>query len=232
MQEAQGALLHGQGFAGLVAVQQLRRLLDLMDGGLYRIEMIVKRLLSLSKHQVVQLAPTPVDEVIREARTFVDAKVAKHHVEIVTELPPERVYALAARQQLEQALINLMLNALDSLPDGGRLVLRVSPPDPHRGTLTITVCDSGAGMTPEQREHIFEPFFSTKTSYGGTGLGLAVVLRIVEAHQGRIEVESAPGQGSTFMLELPSATPQALAAVPEPVPVPAGVPPQEMPDAG
>jgi len=195
--------------------QQLRQMLDLMDGGLYRIEMIVKRLLSLSKEHVAQLAPTPVDEVVEEAKLFVEGKVAKNQVELVTDLPSEQVYALADRQQLVQALINLMLNAVDSMPEGGRLTVGV--PAPHRGTLTIAVSDTGSGMTPEEIDHVFEPFYSTKSGRG-TGLGLAIVSRIVEAHHGRTRVVSTPGEGSTLEIELPTIVPEATdAAAPEPV---------------
>jgi signal transduction histidine kinase len=193
--------------------QQLRQMLDLTEGGLYRIEMIVRRLLSLSKDQVLQLAPTPVDEVVREASLFVESRVARNHIETVTDLPAEPVYALADHQQLVQALINLMLNAADAMPDGGRMTLHASKPDTHRGTLTIAVSDTGSGMTPQEREHIFEPFYSTKGRSSGTGLGLAVVSRIVEAHQGRVDVTSTLGRGSTFSMELPVAVPESAGAV-------------------
>ena len=93
------------------------------------------------------------------------------------------------------------------MPDGGNLTLRVeknkSPDDNayHRHFITITIADTGVGITSEDREQIFNPFFSTKDH--GTGLGLAIAHNIVKAHQGTIDVESQPGQGTTFTVNLP-----------------------------
>ena len=186
--------------------EQVRRMLDLMDTGLYRIEMTVKRLLSLSKDQVAELCPTCLGDVVREATMFVESRLDRNHIELVTDVPDRRASALADRQQLVQVTINLMLNAIDAMPDGGRLTVRVNGPDVERGPLTLSVSDTGAGMDSERVRRIFEPFYSTKTGHGGTGLGLAVVTRIVEAHQGRITVTSEPGEGSTFTIELPTAS--------------------------
>ena len=111
-------------------------------------------------------------------------------------------------ESLREACTNLVLNAVDALPNGGaiRLVGR------RKGArVVVEVIDTGVGMTPEVRARLFEPFFSTKGERG-TGLGLPMVFGIVERHGGEIAVESAPGQGATFRLLLPAATPTASAA--------------------
>jgi signal transduction histidine kinase len=124
---------------------------------------------------------------------------------------------LADRVRLEQMLINLALNARDAMPDGGKLTIDTAPAlvdetgaDARPGLApghyaALTVADTGTGISPEVREHIFEAFFTTKPAERGTGLGLATVHSIVEEAGGSIEVESTPGGGTTFRILLPAA---------------------------
>ena len=107
-------------------------------------------------------------------------------------------YILGDPSQLQQAFLNIFLNAMDAMPKGGEL--RIST-QTENGWLTIRIEDTGLGMTKEQLEHIFEPFYTTKES--GTGLGLAITKRIVEDHKGRIWVSSEPNRGSAFEISLP-----------------------------
>ena len=100
--------------------------------------------------------------------------------------------------QLQQAFLNLFLNAMDAMPKGGELRVSTSR---ENSWLTIRIEDTGVGMTKEQLDHIFEPFYSTKE--GGTGLGLAITKRIIEDHKGKIKVASNTGKGSTFEILLP-----------------------------
>ncbi len=100
---------------------------------------------------------------------------------------------------LSRAMINLVENAIQAMPDGGRLEVSVSASD---GTsVEIAVSDNGVGLDPEVKRRLFEPYFSTKSS--GTGLGLAIARRAIEAHNGTIEVDSAPGEGTRFRIRLP-----------------------------
>jgi two-component system nitrogen regulation sensor histidine kinase NtrY len=107
---------------------------------------------------------------------------------------------LADPRVLGRALINLIENALQAMPGGGTLTVGARPDPPTRGAV-VFVADTGPGLDPDVRRHLFEPYFSTKSS--GTGLGLSIVKRSVEAHGGSIEVESAPDRGTTFSLHLP-----------------------------
>ena len=106
---------------------------------------------------------------------------------------------VADASQLQQVLVNLVVNAIQAMPDGGRLTIATQ----HRAsTAILRIADTGLGMSAEVRERVFLPFFTTKDVNEGTGLGLAVAHGIVAAHGGKIGVESRPGQGSCFEVEI------------------------------
>ncbi|HSW44947.1 MAG TPA: ATP-binding protein [Phycisphaerae bacterium] len=183
-------------------IEQTRRLLDLMESGLFRIEMIVRRLLTMSRDEPVNLAPIRLDEIVQDAVEFVRPRFQRHGVEFLADFPGQPVFAKADRVQLVQVLINLMINAADAMPDGGRLVVRCRSADDGRLAI-LEMSDTGHGIAPEHLPHVFEPFYTTKGK--GTGLGLSVVARIIEAHGGSIDVTSEPGCGTLFRIELPGA---------------------------
>jgi signal transduction histidine kinase len=193
---------------------RVRQMLDLMDTGLYRIEMIIRRLLTLARDDAPHIETIRLDEVILDAVSFLEPKIARREVEFARELGDHPVLVRADRQQITQVLINLMLNAIDSMPDGGRLTVRACESSSDARMGRVQVVDTGCGISQEEQRRIFEPFFTTKEPGSGTGLGLAVVARIAESHKGKIEVESTPGQGTTFTVELPLADHPATAAIP------------------
>ncbi len=182
---------------------RVRQMLDLMDTGLYRIEMIIRRLLTLARDEQPQIATVRLDEIIDDAVMFLEPKIARREVDFVRQMGDGPVYIKADRQQITQVVINLIVNAVDSMPDGGRLTVQVGGPDRVRRVVQVRVSDTGCGIPEAQQGNIFEPFFTTKGPRSGTGLGLAVVARIVEAHKGKIEVESTPNVGTVFTVELP-----------------------------
>jgi signal transduction histidine kinase len=110
---------------------------------------------------------------------------------------------------LEQVLANLLVNARDAMPDGGRITMSTSVEDDRDGgqVVCVTVRDTGVGMDEATRARIFEPFFSTKAATGGSGLGLATVHGIVTRMRGRLEVESTLGEGTTFRVVVPAGCP-------------------------
>jgi PAS domain S-box-containing protein len=141
-------------------------------------------------------------------------------IEIQIETVPGPVIARCDPSQLQQVLTNLVLNARDAMPNGGRISLILSDHRDQRqfpfgtipdGMVLLAVRDNGSGMIPEVRQSIFEPLFTTKRS--GTGLGLAVAQQVIDRHRGAIHVESAPGQGTTFFILLQAATQAAAQAV-------------------
>jgi signal transduction histidine kinase len=153
--------------------------------------------------------PTPelqrinVNDAVRNALKLVQPQLtapAKPPINAALELEEslDREPMLADPELLHRALSNLILNALDAMPQGGTLTLRTRN---QQSQIQIYVSDTGVGLTPEERERIFTPYYTSKQH--GTGLGLAIVQSIVSDHGGRISVESRPQRGSTFIIELP-----------------------------
>ncbi len=163
---------------------------------------IVKSLLLFSRKQVVEFGIVPVHQIVGRAE-----QLMKHHfdisgVQFSAEYPTSEVCILCDENQIQQALVALFVNAVEAMPDGGILKVVVTQDRTLRMT-AIEIRDSGIGITPEDLDHIFEPFFSTKTTGQGVGLGLSVVYGIVERHGGKISVQSTPGQGTVFKIFLP-----------------------------
>jgi len=127
-------------------------------------------------------------------------------IQMVTQLVSDPPAFMAVESEIREALVNLIFNAADAMADGGTLTLRtkVAPNPAAQQRIAVEVCDTGVGMSEETRRHCLEPFFTTKGERG-TGLGLAMVYGIVQRHGGEIEIESAPGLGTTFRLLFPIA---------------------------
>lgn len=140
------------------------------------------------------------NQVVREFIEFYQPEAAKAGVEISPHLAPDLPTVRLDRALFRQALLNLALNARQAMPKGGLLELQTRWRDGHA---ELDLIDNGSGMDEHTLARIFDAFFSTKP--GGSGLGLPTVRRIVEAHGGRIEVESAPGRGTRFTIALPPA---------------------------
>jgi len=139
-----------------------------------------------------------VQDVFREIATLVEGEAEQSNVRIRVIAPPTLPAFKADREYLRQTLLNLVLNGLQAMPEGGTLTLEASK---SNGNILICVADTGTGIAPENRTQIFEPYFTTKPK--GSGLGLAITRRIVEAHGGAITVASQTGQGCRFQITLP-----------------------------
>ena len=109
------------------------------------------------------------------------------------------------RKQMEQLFINLVNNAVDAMPEGGRIELRIEPDDAHPSRFQVALSDTGVGIPAEVLPRIFRPMFTTKPEGQGTGLGLSICREIVRAHGGDIRAQSREGQGTTFHFTLPGA---------------------------
>lgn len=142
--------------------------------------------------------PVELNHVLEELVDFFTPQAQVHRVQLRLRRAPSDVTALVDAKLVKQAVLNLMLNALQAMPNGGDLILSLSQSD---GEAVIDVIDTGSGIPPEAVEKIFQAYYSTKR--GGTGLGLAMAKRIAEEHGGRLSVQSEQGKGSDFKLHLP-----------------------------
>ncbi len=136
-------------------------------------------------------------------------------IEVRKDLAPALLEFVGIESEIREALTNLIINAVDAMPSGGTLTIRTRGTE---STIILEICDTGIGMDEQTRKRCLEPFFSTKGKRG-TGLGLAMVYGIMERHEGRIEIESEPGQGTTMRLVFPVATLVSAAALAEEKPI-------------
>lgn len=172
-----------------------------------RLNRLVDRMLDLARHNEPRLVPVQVNQLLTDLALLIHPKCRQHGVEFQPRLDPALPQITADPAQLEQALLNLVLNAVEAMPDGGRLTLAtraVRLPARASGPthIAVNVRDTGPGMGPEQRARAFRTLFDT-TKPRGTGLGLAITARVIEAHRGKILLASLPGQGTTVTLLLP-----------------------------
>lgn len=183
---------------------------------------LVRSLLTFSRDAGEARAPLDLAALVAETGRLLRHTVSSSIRLIIEPKPTEEVWVHGDRTQLQQALLNLALNAADAMPTGGQLRLSVTAgegPAANR-VARLIVSDTGTGMPPDVRARVFEPFFTTKPRGIGTGLGLPVVHGIVRDHGGSIALDSAPGRGTTFTIELPR-QPRTTAPAPEPAAPPA-----------
>jgi signal transduction histidine kinase len=174
------------------------RLTELMLGEVHRLNSIVEQFLSLARPLEIKPEALRVQDVLNEVATFVEGEAQQSKVQIRVVAPLNLPPLKADREYLKQSLLNLILNGLQAMPEGGTLTLEAKT---SNGNFLISVTDTGIGIAPEHRSRIFEPYFTTKPK--GSGLGLAITRRIVEAHGGTITVTSEAGGGCRFLISLP-----------------------------
>ncbi|MGH7997240.1 MAG: ATP-binding protein [Opitutaceae bacterium] len=211
------SLLHGDDPALLQrSLKEIKRAVQRASG-------LVRRILTFSRKAEAHFSPLDANQLVRDLVTLL-AETFPRTVTIGLDLRDGLPPLLADQNQMQQIVLNLCVNARDAMPSGGTITVSTSlrsgrnfdraDVDRAGAYVCLSVADTGAGMTPEVRARIFEPFFTTKEGNKGTGLGLAVVYGIVVSHRGFIEVESAPGRGSTFQIFLPAAETAAVDSTP------------------
>ncbi len=161
------------------------------------LKQIIARFSDFAKMPAPEMQPVDLNGLIRETLKLFDPQLRQARIAAEAELDPEVRPIGADPEQIARALRNLMLNAIDAMPEGGTLTVRTAAlPTGVR----LEVSDTGHGLTPEECERLFTPYYTTKTH--GTGLGLAIVQSVVSDHRGRISVSSQPNEGTTFRIEL------------------------------
>ncbi len=168
---------------------------------------IVEQILDFARSAEPRLEPVNLNDLIDDLGLLTRHKLQHQHVQLARELAPNLPLIMADATQLEQAFLNLILNAVEAMPHGGRLTIRtrsLKAPAAGGGGLQVAIefKDTGEGMSEDQRQRAFTSLLST-TKIRGTGLGLAIVGRVVEAHHGAIKIQSQPGRGTTIRIEFP-----------------------------
>ncbi|MGQ9654665.1 MAG: ATP-binding protein [Thermodesulfobacteriota bacterium] len=164
---------------------------------------IVRDLLDFSRSEHRELEDLSIDVLVNDTLRLVRNQTMLSGIEVEAQIPPDLPGIIGERHSLQQVFLNLFINAIQAMPDGG--VLRVTAFGSDGGqSVTVEVADTGVGIAPEHIPRIFDPFFTTKQVGRGTGLGLSVTYGIVEKHGGKIGVRSEVGKGTTFTVRLPA----------------------------
>ena len=170
--------------------------------GAERIKGLAQSLLAFSRPGQEELLPLNANDVIERSLELCHYQILKSGVELQKRLDPALPEVKGVSNQLEMALINLVVNAIHAMDQGGRLIVSSTA---REGGVEIAVADTGSGIPQAIQPTIFEPFFTTKPEGKGTGLGLSTVLMVVERHNGKIDFTTRPGEGTTFRIHLPAA---------------------------
>lgn len=164
-----------------------------------RITKIMNQLLSIARRKPTERGPVNLQKTIADTLDVVQERLQRHSIHVETNLETTPL-VFANPDQMNQILLNMVINAIQAMPEGGTLRLGLGPAGDQ---VRLSIADTGSGIPQEDLDKIFEPFYTTKEPGKGTGLGLAVVKGIVEEHRGWITVESTVGHGTTFLLTLP-----------------------------
>lgn len=182
--------------------EEINDVLTKIDRHVERARNVTHRMLGFGRRMDPRQENVNVNSVLQETVKFMENEAMHRNIEVVQELDPRLPLVTTDPAQLQQVLLNIVDNAIDAIDKNGVITLKTGVHPEHR-ELFISISDSGGGITKEQLEHIFDPFYTTKKVGEGTGLGLAIVFSILEKLHGRIAAESEEGKGSTFTLTFP-----------------------------
>ena len=181
-------------------VPEDRKTAEIMVQEVERLNRVIGQLLEFARPVTLQKKPIKIQALIRHSLKIIEKKAHDKHIDIIEDIDPDLPEVSMDADQMNQVLLNLYLNALESMANGGQLTLEVrSDTDSQR--LRIMIRDTGRGIEKNDLAHIFDPYFTTKQA--GTGLGLAIVHKIIESHNGEIKVESKPDLGTSVIILLP-----------------------------
>jgi two-component system NtrC family sensor kinase len=183
-------------------VDEFRRYLQMITDETARVGRIVSDLLSFSRRSKPQATPADLNSIIEHTVSLLAHRLELGSNELRLELDPALPRVPCDKSQIQQVMINLVMNAAEAMPKGGRIDVRTGLAK-ERGMVRIEVADTGTGIPDEILSRIFDPFTSTKEEGKGVGLGLAVVYGIIDAHGGVIDVKTEVGHGTTFTVTLP-----------------------------
>jgi len=196
-----GILLYSSNLAKKAPAEgPLKEGLEVIIHETIRCRSIIQELLEFSRENEPVKVLASINDIIDKTLAILENEFRIHHIQVDKNLAETMVEALLDVNQMEQVLVNLLLNAVEAIQEKGVITIS-SQGDQRLGSIRVEIADTGCGIAPEHLPRLFEPFFSTKAK--GTGLGLAVSYGIIRSHQGNIEVNSQPGRGTCFTIELP-----------------------------
>ena len=164
---------------------------------------IVKDLLEFARQSEPEMRMLNINDILTKAISITSHPAELQNISLVPDLNPQLPDIQGDSNKLEQVFVNIIVNALQAMPDGGKLTVCTRMTEDGR-FVEIEISDTGCGIPQEHLSKLFDPFFSTKRTGEGTGFGLSVTLGIVEKHNGTIDVKSKVGEGSTFVIRLPA----------------------------
>ena len=185
---------------GGLSLEKQQEYLDLMEDGIRRVQKAVVNLLEYARNPHLERSPTDLSLLIEKALSLLDHEIKKNRIEIRKEMMPHLPLIEVDKDQIHQVLVNIILNAIQAMNEGGDLKIGGSVLDDR---LVLTVSDAGKGITEEIMPKVFDPFFTTKGEEKGTGLGLWISQGIIERHGGTIQLTSQEGYGTTVEIQLP-----------------------------
>ena len=181
-----------------------RKFLDMTQKEVDRIEKLIQKMRTFYKPSSDTMAPTDVNALIKDMLLFLNQQLQACNIIIQTDLKTNLPKILATEDQIRQVFLNLINNVRDAMPNGGSLAITTSTVNRDtKNYVRIQFGDNGCGIPEEHLPKIFDPFFSTKSESGGSGLGLSISYSIIQRHKGTIRVKSTLGKGTTFIIELP-----------------------------
>ncbi|MBC8184088.1 hypothetical protein H8E88_23600, partial [candidate division KSB1 bacterium] len=184
--------------------KQTDKYLTLTNEGLSKIESVVKKLLNYARQDQLIRQQVDINNSIKKMLELVEYKITKRHIKIVLSLDDSLISILGDPHLLEQVFLNLMINAYDAMPDGGKMTISTKNKTiKEQKGISCSITDTGLGIPKAELNKIFDPFYTTKDVGEGTGLGLSVCLGIIETHHGEIQVFSEQGKGATFSVFIP-----------------------------
>jgi signal transduction histidine kinase len=168
-----------------------------------RCKTIVQNLLSFSRTSEAEFVPLDVNQALEETLALTQHQLYMNQIELIKQLQPNLAQVIGNKHRLQQVFTNMIINAQQAMPEGGKLTVSTAVND---GMVEISFADTGCGISQEHLDKLFDPFFTTKEAGKGTGLGLSVSYGIIKDHSGKIQVESKPDHGATFIIRLPTAS--------------------------
>jgi two-component system, NtrC family, sensor kinase len=191
-----------------------RRRLQIVEGQIEQTSRIIQDLLIYGRKPEPMFEPMDLNACVEDCLSLMSPEIARRNVTLLADFNGSPMIIYGDSQQLQEVFCNLIDNAIDAMPTGGTLTIRVRPMDPERvpahqadspGSYAVDIFDTGQGIPRDMMDQIFQPFFTTKKAGRGTGLGLAIAAETIRAHGGAMAVESEPGKGSHFTVTLPVA---------------------------